>query len=462
MRNLTLILTIFTAALIIQGCSSFSREESDVYTISDHDTTYTNHVQNAPGNRDNGIIYPSSRVLKSERDLTQRDSVVKRYYPNFIRLGLFESIGTIGGSSDYSIGTGFFGVFPDYSKLSNSYRGDGSSIFSGGIYRIGIAEWRLRWFRDSPDWTFGVSGAEFLIPDSRAEKMLFSVMPFYIRKRIFLKREIPYISVTASAGLGLLPSQYLNLSASLDIGSIGGLNFRTYLGLAIGYNNASTAQISNNDFTKEAQTSVFPYFGFGMSVLDFLNLPKETEVEWKYYEHSSWDVGLLQFAFLGTTADKSIYANAADTSYSILKGFHLKFANASVALPFFNHKLYAGTSLLSLMVLGREEYAAAVLPLNIGYWQNIISDDLSFEPFLELGYYPSSFINFGGRIHARINDILNFSLIAGMARGNPGSILGKDLSREFGSPQNFTKFYLGIGINIYDRIFYEKELRYSK
>jgi hypothetical protein len=462
MRVLLLIVTILYVPLIFNGCATVTRVESDIYTISSQDTTIINYVQNAPGNRDNGIIYPSSRVLKSERDLTQRDSTVYRYYPNFIRLAFFESIGIVGGNSDYSIGTGFFGVFPDFSKLSNSYRGESSNIFSGGIYRIGTAEWRLRWFNDSPDWTSGISAVEFLIPDSRAEKMLYSFMPFYIRKRIFLTREIPYISITPSVGLGLYPSQYLNLSASLDIGSIGGLNLRTYLGLAIGYNSASTPQIMNNDFTKEAQTSVFPYFGFGISVLDFLNLPKETEVEWKYYEHSSWDIGLLQFTLLGSTADKSIYANASDSSYSILKGFHLKFANASVALNLFNHKLYAGTSLLSLIVLGREEYTAAILPINIGYWQNIISDDLSFEPFIEFGYYPSSFINLGGRIHARINDILNFSLNAGMVSGRPGNILGNDLSREFGIPEDFTKFYFGIGINVYDRIFFDKELRYQK
>lgn len=462
MLKIPIIITIIAAAILIQGCSTFSRDESDVYTISNHDTTYTQHVQNAPGNRDNGVIYPSSKVLKSERDLTQKDSTVDRFYPNFIRLGLFESVGTIGGSSDYSIGTGFFGVFPDYSKLSNSYRGETKNIFSGGIYRIGIAEWRLRWFHDSPDWTYGVSAVEFLIPDSRAEKMLFSFMPFYVRKRYFLRREIPYIAITPSAGLGLLPSQYLNLSASLDIGSIGGLNLRTYIGLAVGYNNASTPQIKNNDFTKEAQTSVFPYFGIGMSVLDFLNLPKETDVEWKYHEHSGWDVGLLQFTFLSTTADKSIFANETDSSYSLLKGFHLKFANASLALPFLDKKLYAGTSLISLIVLGREEYTVGVLPLCIGYWQNIISDDLSLEPFLEIGYYPSSYMNFGGKIHARINDILNFSLTAGLVSGNPGDILGKDLSKDFGKPKDFTKFYIGIGINIYDRIFFEKELRYSK
>jgi hypothetical protein len=185
-------------------------------------------------------------------------------------------------------------------------------------------------------------------------------------------------------------------------------------------------------------------------------------VEWKYYEHSSWDVGLLQYSLLGSSSEKSIHANSADSNYSILKGFHLKLANASIAFPILNHKLYAGTSLLSLLVLGRDEYAAAILPLAIGYWQNIISDDLILEPFMEIGYYPSSFINLGLRIHARINDILNFSLNAGMASGTPGDKLGNDLLREYGIPKDFSRFYLGIGINIYDRIFYEKDLRYFK
>ena len=286
MIKIRLFILGFAISLIV-SCSSLTRVETDKYTITEIDTTRTYHVQNAPGNRDNGVIFPSSRVMTEERDLTQRDSTVERQYPNFIRAGLFESVGIFGGSSDYGLGTGLFGVMPDFGKLSNAYRGESGYLQTGGIYRLGIFEWRLRWFDDSPSWTYGTNVMEFLLPDGRGEKMLFSVLPFYVRKRIFLREEIPYITITPAAGIGLFPSQYLNLSTSLDIGSIGGLNLRTYIGLAVGYNGPNTPQIKNNDFSNEGQSSVFPYFGIGMSVLDFLNVDKDMEIEWKNHPHSS-------------------------------------------------------------------------------------------------------------------------------------------------------------------------------
>ncbi len=77
---------------------------------------------------------------------------------------------------------------PNFKNLSKSYRGESGKIFTGGIYRLGIFEWKLNIFEDSPSWTYGTIGYEAIIPDGRGENILISIAPFYIRKRIFFKK----------------------------------------------------------------------------------------------------------------------------------------------------------------------------------------------------------------------------------------------------------------------------------
>ncbi len=454
-----LLFLLFIVASFLASCSSITRTERDVYTITDKDTLINYHITNHPGNRDNGVIYPSSKVVLPEREIVQRDSIVERYYPDFIRLGFFESIATIGGSQDYGIGTGLFGIFPDFEKLSENYRGADNYIFSGGIYRLGVTEYRLRWFRDSKNWTIGTNLIEFILPDARGENALISILPLYLRKRYYLREEIPYISFTPYLGLGYLPSYYANLGASLEFGSIAGLNLRAYLGLAAGYNSPSSLQIKDNDFVKNqtGNTVIFPYFGIGISMLDFHNLVKETEIEWKDHEHSAWDIGLLQFSILRSTADNSIYKDN-----KLFSGFQLKIANSFVALPIDDYKFFLGTSLINLMVVGDNNFAMAVLPFRFGYWNVLIDDELSLEPFLEYGYYPSSFFNLGAKMNLVINEAFNLGFLVGYVNCFNQANLPNDLNREFGFSQEFSQFYLGINVGIIDRIFYPQQLRYSK
>ncbi len=459
-----LYLRLLIVASIISGlfsCSSLTREEKDLYTITEIDTTRVSTIQNAPGTRDNGVIFPSSRVITEERDMVQRDSNVFRYYPNFIRAGFFESIGTIGGSSDFGIGTGLFGIMPNFDEVSSSNRGGTGKVFTGGIYRFGIFEWRLRWFDDSPSWTYGISAFEMLLPDARGENLLTGISPFYIRKRIFLKDDIPYLTITPSFGISLYPSMYVNLATSLDIGSIGGLNLRTYVGLALGYNPPYLPQIRNNDFTKEGQSIVFPYFGIGASYLDFLNVDEDLEIEWKDYKHSSWNVGFLQFTLLNSNADESVFA-VKDPQSAILKGFELKLANANIALPILDYKIYAGTTFFSVLTAGKNNYAISVLPIRIGYWHTLIPNELILEPFLEMGYYPMYSVNLGARLNLRLNEIFNLSLNTGYINASKDLSLGNDILNNLGISYDFSKFYIGISVNFYDRLFDKTELRYFK
>lgn len=469
MKKIIIYLSFAAALAGIFSCSH-TRVEQDVYTITERDTVYRYYLKNSPVNRDDGVIFPSSREIRHIRQVVQRDSVVTREYPDFIRLGLFESVGiTLSGKEENSLGLGLFGLYPDFSRLDEYYRGSPDNNIQGGIYRIGIVERRLRWFQDAKNWTYGTSAFEWLIPDARGEKALMSLFPIYVRKRYFLREEIPYIAVTPAFGFGWWPSQYVNLSGSLDVGSIGGLNVRAYVGLAAGLNMANSPQVRNSDYADDAVTSIFPYAGIGVSVLDFLNLVPETETEWKYHEHSSWNVGLLQAGFLFSGSENSVFTDPEDIAdpdkeaeQIPITGYFLRIANASVALPIFDYKLYAGVSLFNLIAVGSSEWGAGILPLRVGFWQTVLADELSTEPFIEYNYYPSSFVHIGNRLNLRVSETINLSLAIGYVSGETGDFLGDNLSETFGMPGEFSRAYFGFGFGLNDRIFYPKELRYNK
>lgn len=468
MKKGIIIFGLFLAVFIFYGCGNFkTRVETDIYTIVERDTTIRTEVKNDPGNRDNGIIYPSSRAVTAERQIIRRDSVVEREYPDFIRLGAFESVGLLfGGNKDYAAGTGLFGTYPDLGKFDTKYRGDKDNLFSGSLWRIGIGEWRLRWFRDAKDWTIGTSLCEVIAPDARIERMLISVLPIYIRKRYFLSEDIPYLSFTVAFGIGYFPSQYINVSGSLDLGSIGGMNLRAYLGLAAGANSSSSMQVKSSPYTADAQTVVVPYGGLGVSVLDFFNRVPETKKEWKDHEHSSWNIGLLQIDAISTGADKSIFdSDSTKDPTKFLSGIYARVAPVAVALPIasLDNKLYVGTSLISLMALGKSEWGLGILPIRVGYWQTVLSDELTTEPFIEFNYYPSSFVNIGNRLNLRLGAGVNLSFVLGFASGsgtkNP---FGKEFVDQFGIQKDFSRVYVGLGIGLGDQIFYPEELRYNK
>lgn len=457
-----LFLSLAVPFLALIGCSSITRTERDAFTDVVRDTVVTESNINHPGNRDNGTVYPSSKVTTITHEIDLANYERERDYPNFIRVGLFEGVGLIGSSGTNKLGAGLFGVFPDFDNLANDYRGNNSSLFSGGLYRVGIFEWRLRWFKDSPGWSIGTSAVELILPSAKGEEMLFAIAPIYVRKRIFLRDKIPYITITPSLGIGLTPSTYINISGSLDVGSIGGVNVRTYLGLAAGYNPIGSPQIRNNDFVSEAQMPVIPYFGIGVSVLDFVNKAEETEVEWKYHEHSSWDVGLMQFSMLMSAAKYSAFLPRDSEASSTFKGMQFKIANASIALPFMKLNFFAGTSLLNFMITGLDQFAIAVLPLRFGYWNLVLEDNLTAEPSIEIGYYPSGYINLNNKVNLRLSDVMSINFNFGYINCFENSNLGDNIGSEYGRSSTFSNFYIGFGVSFMDRIFFPRELRYNK
>jgi hypothetical protein len=400
------------------------------------------------------------------------DSIVEREYPDFIRLGLFEGVGLFGGDGNHALGAGLFGVHPELGNLTDGFRGNSDALVPGGLYRIGIMEYRLRWFRDAKNWTVGTSLYEAIIPDARGENMLTSVFPIYFRKRYYLDETIPYVAVTPAVGIGLYPSIYINASVSFDIGSIGGLNMRAYLGYAYGVNLEYTPQIKNNDFADKTSNVSAAYAGLGVSVLDFLNLPKETEREWKYYEHSSWEIGFASIKLLKSNSEYSLFTDHSinpdfaafqqEKTEPAISGMIIKLANAKVALPVLDYKLYAGTSLFNLVALGQNAFGTGILPLRVGYWQTLIADDLIFEPFLEFNYLPTQMIHLGGELKLKIAKEFNIDLAFGYVNGNNSSNAGSFYSKDWGAQGNFSGYYIGVGLNVLDRIFYSEELRYNK
>ncbi|MFN4817789.1 MAG: hypothetical protein ACK5JK_00995 [Ignavibacteria bacterium] len=438
------------SSFLMIGCSSrtnmggieqmITRTEKDIYTRTLRDTAVIDAVRNAPGQRDNGIVYPTSRIVEMRRDVMQVDSSTTREYPNFIRIGLIETIGTVGGGSiANSLNAGLFGIYGYFNRnYDRKIVGSESKVFAGAIHRLGILEKRLRWFNDDPDWTLGTHYYESIIGDRDPLNQLTGIAPIYIRKRFFFKESIPYVAVTPAIGFSLFPDPYVNICVSGDLGSIGGLNLRTYLGVAIPF----------------GAKNMIPYAGLGTSFLDFLNRVPETEKEWKYHEHSGWQIGMASVMGALSSADKPFFDPNTNTPF---KGIIARIAPVTLFLPIANNKLTIGTSMFNLLLFGQREGGIGVLPIRLGYWQNIISQDASIEPFLEYNYYPTNMVHMGVKAAFRVSNQINAFLQAGYSSGSQLTNLGSDF-RNLG---DFDIYYIGIGIGLYDRLFYRDELRYD-
>lgn len=448
-------------ALVLTSCGTFTRVENDVYTITTIDTTETSLVQNQPNDRNNGVIYPSSRTVTMERKITQRDSTVERTYPGFIRLGVFEGIGLIGSSvSGPSTYTGMFGLFYDIDRMlfRDQYEIDTneSALFSGYIYRFGIGEWKIHWFNDDPNWTWGITAFESIRPDADLDNALAGMGVFTLRKRFYLSDKIPYIAITPAIALAAAPSQYVNASVSADIGSIAGVNLRLYGGYVFG----------QTGFTPPSNFITFPYVGLGVSMMDFLNREEELDVEWKYHEHSGWEIGGVEALLLGGNVDASFFdPTRTGDQRPALTGFNARILNARVALPVLDYRLTVGTTLMQFLAIGNTEYGIGVLPLRISYMSNPLNNAFVAEPFIEFNYAPSTFVHLGIRGALPISDQLSLQIVAAYASGSTGSdlMLGLDTDPVAGSdPTSFNAFYIGIGASFFDRIFHRDELRYGK
>lgn len=450
----TQITIILSLCAIIAGCS-YTRVEEDVYTLTDIDTVDVRQVHNQPGDRDNGIIYPSSRTVVVDRHLTQRDSIVERSYPNFIRLGVFEGIGLIGGQlTGNSTYTGMFGLFYEVDNLlfGRKPKPESITLFSGFHYRVGFGEWKLRFFGDDPNWTWGVSAFEVIQPDNDANNRLIGAGVLSIHKRFYFREQIPYFAITPQLSISAAPSPFLNGSVSADLGSIGGLNLRVYSGFIWGV----TRYLNGVGVS-------FPYIGISTSALDFLNREEELEIEWKHHEHSAWEIGAAEIQFIASpSARRSLFAltKTGDDKPGIT-GYNARLLNTRLAIPILDNRLTVGTSIIEFLFVGADEYAIGVLPLRLSYSWQPLNNLFTIEPFTEFSYLPSTFVNIGARAALPLSDNFTVVVSAGYVSGETGSLSNMDLNNQPSvSGLKFSSVYFGFGVSVFDRIFGKEELRY--
>jgi hypothetical protein len=458
---LALLSGLFSGCFLSRVESPITRTETDYFTITDRDTTLREIARNAPGaSADNGVIFPSSRETHTERNTLSHDSTHDRNYPNFLRAGGIETAGLIGSSSMNGLGPGLFGVYalanstqflatssgaPVYGTLYrppdslHPQNTNGSQLFKGELIRFMPYEYRLRWFNDAPNWTIGWSAYEFLAQDEDRNHWLQSYATnIYLRRRIYIRDQIPYVIFSPFFGVSVYPSGYINAGGELQLGSLAGLNLRAYAGFADGF----------SQWTGNNKTVGFPYVGLGISVLDFTNLPEETEREWKYYAYTGININILEASFFVTSQK---YSTILQDSTFPFNAAQVKLANVEIPLPFANYHFWAGTSLVNWMGMGFTNQAVGILPLRIGYRQYIFGEDLMVEPFFEYNYYPSNVINIGARLKLDTWTHENIGITFGYASGSPGAFSPQLINTGAEAlSQNFSTAYLGVTLFLGD------------
>lgn len=464
---LLIILSAFLASCSIK--SQYTRYEEDKYTHTSKDTTFKYVYPNSLGTGYNGVVSPSTKHIEVQNHISEYDSVVKREYPDFIRLGVFESIGIFGGDNQNAIGGGLFGTYLDPNKIfSSSFRGDkASSFLTGGIYRFGIMEKRLRWFEDAENWTYGVSLFEGMFPDAHLENALAGFGVINFTKRWYFKKDVPYFALGARFGTGLYPSLFGKLETFAELGSIGGLNLRAYLGYAGGWNYDESFLIKSNEFATGATTPNFLYGGLGVSLLDFINIVPETYREWKYMDNSAWNIAVAEVGVNMSNAERSFFGEDTTAKSPAISGFSLKLLSSNISIPQINEHLYVGTSLLNVQAFGSKEIGIGVLPIRVGWWQVLLKDEFIVDPFIEYNYFPSSYYNIGARFTLAIPPFNNnnISVILGYTSGKTLGGVDLDNLASFDFIEDFDQFsvlYLTLQFNIQNYLFKSSDLKHNK
>lgn len=455
-------------SLLMIGCSGsvpyqVTRTETDYYTITDRDTTINEQVRNAPGSReDNGVVFPSSKTRRIYRETMSHDSSHDRSYPAFLRFGGLEFASTLTGGPGPGYGGGFLGVYSLFDS-SMIYRTTGMKekpFFQGHIFRMIPMEYPLRWFNDSPDWTWGMSAYENIAQNADSNRSLTSIAAnLYIRKRFWLRDIKPFLIFSPFVGISAAPSAYINLGGELTLGSYGGFNLRAYAGVAYGF----TWKFYRSINGEAVPTVTTPYIGLGVSALDFINKPADLVREWKDYAHSAVELSVLNVEPIYATAG---YPNLFDTtSFKIpLTGVTIELATAHFPLNnVFNEKFWAGTTLFKLFAPGYNQQGFSVLPLRFGYREYLFAEDLTVEPQIELSYYPSQMANISTKLKLNMFNDFTFGLTVGYVSGSPGAYLPGALAaindRYAKSLTEFNTFYFGITFGIKDRYYTPEKVK---
>ncbi len=448
-----LLLCVLACGVALTGC--MTRTEFEYYTLAVRDTTVVDAARNAPGERENGVIYPSSREQDIHREYVTEDSLHKREYPAFLRLGAFEFAGLFTPAQSPTMGdyyAGFLGVYGYGDSLSG--KPHLSHTFRGGIFRLMPYEARIRWFRDSPDWTIGTYLFEAIAQDYPysasilPDEPVMSIFPVYVRKRFFLRREVPYVMAQPTFGIGLFPWQYVNLGGTFDVGSIGGMNLHAYAGFVAAVRpRYFTSTGVTGRATDSTRTASFPYIGLGVSVLDFVNTQEELDVEWKDQKNYSLEISAVDFSVIHSFgSEQSIF----DTTKTVFPtGIHLRVA--SVAYPMWPvwKNAFVGTSLMNWFVLAQNYGGLGILPLRAGVHIAVAPDELVDQAYIEYNYYPSQFLHIANRLSLDLSRVV-LGLTLGYVTGSPGAMIHSSL---IPVRNDFSGLYMGLGVSLGDNIF---------
>src|SRR5438067_851865 len=101
-------------SLLCGSCSLsqwITRTETDMYTVTHRDTTVIENVRNLPGaTEDTSRVAPRSRQIERYTGSFSFDSVPKRDYPNFLRIGLLE-VAALYSPGRNNSASGLFGAY---------------------------------------------------------------------------------------------------------------------------------------------------------------------------------------------------------------------------------------------------------------------------------------------------------------------------------------------------------------
>lgn len=447
-------------ALLLGGCaattdllqSPLTRTERDTYTLLERDTLVRTQLRNPPGEADHGVLFPSLRQTEVRHTTVLRDSIVERHYPNFIRIGLFESVGLLGtASSDRAYDAGLFGLFPDFPQQDRPPQG--TPLFTGAWRRLGIVEYRFPWFYGARGWSVGTAAVELFQLSRDEAEWLAGILPLFVRKRWYWREEPPYVAGAAGLGVSLLPSQYLHLSASLEVGSLGGVNVRGYVGFLWGQNPAGAGFVQ----TASGRSIAKLFAGLGTSLADFLNHEEELQQEWRQQRHSAWSIGLGHFLFLRTSSSRSIWTEGGSP---LITGMLARMLPVQLALPVGPPGVYVGTSLMTLLLVGTDGGALGILPLRLGYWHELVPAGLYSDLGAEALYYPSHAVALSARLLLRLSDFFTLCAVAGFANGSPGR--GNQWWDLLQEATSFQSWYIGIGVGLGEHLFRKQDLWYYR
>jgi hypothetical protein len=401
-------ISVLAVCAQLSSCSLtkfITRTEKENYHIVHRDTTVIERVHNLPGTTQDTSHHPapSSRTTEIVPYTSERDSIIPHTYPNFLRWGVFEVAGVYAG------GTG-----PGGGLLGAYGLADGGKIFTGEMIRIFPLEVRLRWFDDAPNWTFGTSAVEYWGMDNSLDHSFLTVVGLnqYVRRRFFLRDQIPYVIFQPYLGISEFPSAYLNIGGEFHVGSLGGLNLRAYAGLISGF-----------DWGLPSVGGTFPYAAVGVSSLDYTNRLEETFREWYQYTRTTVGTTVLD----GTGGSPNFY--------------DARVASVEFPLPVGNRHAWIGTSFVHYMRMDTTSSALGVLPISAGYRQ-YLTDKIILEPAIEASYYPSMFVNAFLRIKTGIGMQCSIGGVAGFMTGSSGQ-LETQYNKPFGAPYFGLSLFVG-------------------